>query len=74
MDEQQPINPQTVTNLPQIQNREHKDKKKKLWVKLFVILVVIVFGGSAIGFGYGNFTNSDQKEDKNAIQVSGYTF
>ena len=74
MDGQQPINPQTVTNLPQIQNREHKDKKKKLWVKLFVVLVVIVFGGSAIGFGYGGFLQPSQKEDKNAIQISGYTF
>jgi hypothetical protein len=74
MDEQPQINPQTVTNLPQIQNREHKDKKKKLWIKIFVILVVIVFGGSAIGFGYGNFANPSQKEDKSAIQVSGYTF
>ena len=74
MDESQPINPQTVTNLPQIQNREHKDKKKKLWIKLFVIGVIVIFGGSAIGFGYGNFISPTQKEDKNAIQVSGYTF
>ncbi len=74
VDEPQQVNPQTVTNLPQIQNREQQGKKKKLWTKLFVILVVIVFGGSAIGFGYGNFFTPNPQEDKNAIQISGYTF
>ncbi len=74
VDEPQQVNPQTVTNLPPIQNREQQGKKKKLWTKLFVILVVIVFGGSAIGFGYGNFFTPNPKEDKDAIQVSGYTF